>query len=410
MKIVANKHFEEEKPHTRIKHELFKNALAASINIANALNYKDKKNLPFMYIDLYAGAGTFEDGQEGSPLIALNLISKYKEKKSFSSFEFVVTENDKINAENLTTNISNKKINLALTNDLCKHAIYCGRWEDITTELSAYIKARKWGFVFVDPFSLELNLQELINVLNNNIYFKDIMILINKNAQERVLGKLDSQDINKICNYFGIDEKTLIRLINYVKSTKKDCTNNDIIQLLTQNALKKVDKDFKIYAGISRTRQKELENADRFYLALLTSSIGVADSFLYKYSELLEEKEQKAKGGQQNLFDTSPHTKYMNLEQKIITSLGSETITLYELTKRLFNVFLSWKYTEDNQVPHRRAILVALNNLISEKNIDVKITNKLPKRCFNESKKTILAEAFKTKDNLKQIYIKKLDR
>lgn len=244
------------------------------------------------------------------------LISEYLDKRSFEHFEYIVAENNEYNAKCLDKNIEKKRKDLKITDHDLKIALYCGHWEDLMNELSDYVQARKWRFVFVDPFSLELNLPELIRVLNHNIYYKDIMILINKNAQERVLGKPESPDIQKICKYFGIEEKALQRLINHIKRNKKG-TNEDIIQYLTEKALQNVDKDFKIYAGISRTREGELENADRFYLALLTSSIGVADSFLYKYSELLEEKEFNNNGGQQSLFDSSPQTKYTNLEETV---------------------------------------------------------------------------------------------
>ncbi len=402
---TAQEHFSEEKKHTKIKHDLFTEALKASLSISNSLNYKDKSNIPFMYIDLYAGAGKFTDEKEGSPLIAINLISEYIEKRSFEHFEYIVTENDENNAKCLLENIKSKKECLNITDNDLKTALYCGHWEDLTPELSKYIKARKWGFVFVDPFSLELNLQELINVLNHNIYYKDIMILINKNAQERVLGKPDSPDIQKICRYFGIEETKLKRLINYIKVNQKG-TNEDIIQYLTQKALANVDKDFKIYAGISRTREGELENSDRFYLALLTSSIGVADNFLNKYAELLEEKELRDNGGQQNLFDTSPQTKYVNLEETVMTTINKyNSMTLYELTKDLFNVFLSWKFTEDNQIPHRRALTIALNNLLNRKCINFEILGTLPKGCVNLGKNTILSKAFYSKDNMKHIKI-----
>lgn len=410
MKNTAQEHFsEEEKKHTKIKHDLFTEALKASLSIANSLNYKDNSKIPFMYIDLYAGAGKFGDEKEGSPLIAINLISKYVETRSFEHFEYIVTENNENNAKNLAENIKNKIKNSNITDKDLKIVLHCGRWEDLTNELSDYIEARKWGFVFVDPFSLELNLQELINVLNHNIYYKDIMILINKNAQERVLGKPESPDIQKICKYFGIEEKALRRLINHIKINQKG-TNEDIIQYLTQKALKNVDKDFKIYAGISRTREGELENADRFYLALLTSSIGVADNFLYKYSELLEEKELNNKGGQQSLFDMSPQTKYTNLEETVNNVIWRNTeLSLYDLTKILFNVFLSWKFTEDNEIPHRRALTVALNNLLSQNKIRFDVVGTLPRGCVNYDKNTILAKAFNSKENLKHIKIKTLN-
>ncbi len=410
MKNTAKTHFsEEEKKHTKIKHDLFTEALKASLSIANSLNYKDNSNIPFMYIDLYAGAGKFCNDKEGSPLIALNLISEYLDKRSFEHFEYIVAENNEHNAKCLDKNIEKKRKDLKITDRDLKVALYCGHWEDLMNELSDYIQARKWGFVFVDPFSLELNLLELIRVLNHNIYYKDIMILINKNAQERVLGKPESPDIQKICKYFGIEEKALQRLINHIKRNKKG-TNEDIIQYLTKKALQNVDKDFKIYAGISRTREGELENADRFYLALLTSSIGVADSFLYKYSELLEEKEFNINGGQQSLFDSSPQTKYTNLEETVQNIIYQNTeISLYKLTKILFNVFLSWKYTEDNEIPHRRALTVALNNLLSEKKIQFDVIGKLPTGCVNTVKNKVLAKAFNSKENLKHIKIKVLN-
>ena len=320
-----------------------------------------------------------------------------------------MTENNENNAKSLAENIKNKIKNSNITDKDLKIVLHCGRWEDLTNELSDYINARKWGFVFVDPFSLELNLQELINVLNHNIYYKDIMILINKNAQERVLGKPESPDIQKICKYFGIEEKALRRLINHIKINQKG-TNEDIIQYLTQKALKNVDKDFKIYAGISRTREGELENADRFYLALLTSSIGVADNFLYKYSELLEEKELNNKNGQQSLFDMSPQTKYTNLEETVNNIICRNTkLSLYDLTKILFNVFLSWKYTEDNEIPHRRALTVALNNLLSQNKIQFEVVGTLPSGCVNYDKNTILSKAFNSKENLKHIKIRTLN-
>ena len=409
MKNTAEDHFENgEKIHTQIKHKLFKSALDASLSIANALNYKDGENIPYMYIDLYAGAGKFSDEKEGSPLIALNSISKYNDKKSFSSFEMVVAENNKTNSDNLSKNIADKKKTLSIADEDCICDLHCCKWEDCTNELAKHIKARKWGFVFVDPFSLELNLKDLMDLINHNIYYKDIMILINKNAQERVLGKPDNPDIKKICNYFGIEEDVLKRLIAYVKNTKGG-TNEDVIQLLTQRALGDVDKDYRIYAGISRTRQGDLENADRFYLALITGSLGVANNFLETYSDLLEEKELKDNLGQQNLFNTSNTTKYINLEQKINEIILKQgAISLHELTKCLFNVFLSWKYTEDNEIPHRKALTIALNNLLQQKKIEMNFNNNLPKGCINVEKNTILSKAFYAKENLKKIQIKTL--
>lgn len=65
----ANKHFNNsKKKHTKIKHYLFKNILTKSISIAN--NLSNNKPSSFVFIDLFSGAGIFEDNTYGSPMIA----------------------------------------------------------------------------------------------------------------------------------------------------------------------------------------------------------------------------------------------------------------------------------------------------------------------------------------------------
>lgn len=94
MKNIANDYFDSEKPHTKIKHRLFKSTLDTSLSIANGINYSKKENKPYMYIDLFAGAGKFKNEQKGSPLIAMDSFAKYndKTKRSFSNISMIVVE------------------------------------------------------------------------------------------------------------------------------------------------------------------------------------------------------------------------------------------------------------------------------------------------------------------------------
>lgn len=400
MKDTVKNHFDKEKPHTKIKHKLLKAALDISLSISNSINHSKKENKPYVYIDLYAGSGKFKDENNGSPLIALNTFEKYKNKKSFENIEMVVAEQNEQNAINLKKNIEDEKKKLDLNDISCN--TYLGSWETYSHELQGYIKSNKWGFIFVDPFSLELNLGNLIDLIKEGLYFKDILILINKTAQERVLGKPDAPDIKKICKYFNVTEDFLQRAIKSI--TQKGGTNEDIIQLLTKRAFKELNKDYKINVAITRTRQGELENADRFYLSLITSSFGVANNFLEKYSELLEEKKETQNNGQLGLpLFTST---YNSLEQKVKQEINNSTISLYTLTKQLFNVFLSWKYTEHNEIPHKTALLKVLNKLLENNELVLVNPENAKSKCINLNKNKILSEAFNSKENLKTIKVK----
>lgn len=401
MKNTAQEHFNKEKPHTKIKHDLFKNVLDTSLSIANGINFSKKENKSYVYIDLFAGAGKFDDNNQGSPLIALNSFEKYKDKnkRSFQNIEMIVAEKDENNINKLKQNIDSEKTKLAIDSINCE---FCkGSWEEHSEKLKQYIKSNQWGLIFVDPFSLELNFKNLLDLINESPYYKDIIILINKSAQERVLGKIDTPDINKICKYFDISQGNLKRLFDYVKS--KGGSNETVVQHLIKRSLSKLDKDYIINAAITRTRNNKLEDSDRFYLCLITSSIGVANSFLEKYSEELENKNSNKSHLQLNLFDTSPQTKYLSLEERIQNIIKKDTLNLFELSKTLFNVFLSWRYTEENEIPHRQALLTAVNNLISDNKLLILNPEKAKSGCISSKTNRLSAKSLYSKEDAKSI-------
>ena len=69
---VTQAHFNEEAPHTAIKHKLFKSVYDSCISISSSFNNIKREKRKFIYLDLYAGCGKFNDANLGSPLIALN--------------------------------------------------------------------------------------------------------------------------------------------------------------------------------------------------------------------------------------------------------------------------------------------------------------------------------------------------
>lgn len=400
----AEEHFNSEPPHTAIKHKLFKSVLESCVSISNNFDNRNKEKRQFLYMDLYAGCGKFKDENLGSPLIALTSIDEHikSQNNNFDKINLVVSEYNQENAKHLKANIENYINNNHLNNTI-ECSINAQSWEECKQELSKHIKDNKWGFIFVDPFSIELKLPELIELISANQYFKDILILINKNAQERVLGREDDESLEKISSYFGEDIRYIRRLKNLTKSVD-GLNNTAIIQHLISRSFVDLDKDFVINLAITRTRENELENADRFYLCLITSSIGVANVFLNTYANILNEKRHQASGGQLSIFDSCTEVRYFVLSERIKSILLGQKMQLFKLVLKLYNDFYSWKDASPEEIPSTQNIKKAINLLLDNKQLEINNLY-LDKRKLKNNAKNLTMEAFKTKENMKRVLL-----
>lgn len=62
---------------------------------------------PLVYVDCFAGKGKFDDGNPGSPLIALEVIGKCQESTSMESTQIEATFIDLNYADDLRNNLKN---------------------------------------------------------------------------------------------------------------------------------------------------------------------------------------------------------------------------------------------------------------------------------------------------------------
>ena len=216
-------------------------------------------------------------------------------------------------------------------------------------------------------------------------------------------GKSKEDKINYIIENKIISATTLKRLFDFVKS--KGGSNETVVQHLIKRSISKLDKDYVINAAITRTRNGKLEDSNRFYLCLITSAIGVANSFLEKYAEELEDKTLKNNNMQLNLLKTSPITKYVSLEEQIVNIIKHENLTLFELSKKLYNVFLSWKDSDGTEIPHRQALIAAINNLINKTKIIILNPEKAKKGCISSKTNKLLTKALTTKEDAKSVIL-----
>lgn len=401
----ATEHFEEEAPHTAIKHKLFKSVFDSCMSISSSFNNQKREKRTFAYLDLYAGTGIFEDNNLGSPLIALNSINTQlnKESNNISKVNFIMSEQNSENASKLRENITNYISNNSLSNKVFP-VVKSDSWENCTECFSKNLSSSDWGMIFVDPFSVELKIPDLLKIITPYGKLKDVLILINTNAHERILGRSDNDSLQKISDYFGVELKMVRLLKNKVKNVE-NLNNAIVIQRLIRRAFKNVEKDFIINLAITRSRNKNLENSNRFYLCLLTSSYGVANAFLDTYAGLLNDKKEKANNGQRSLFDTDDNYTYFQLKEKIKDITKGQKMSLLKLMSKLLNDFYSWKDASPNEIPNTRNVQKAINLLVEEKFLQTESNNFIKDNHFYKDGKRLKSTAFQNKKNLREIFI-----
>ena len=185
---IETKHFEVQNKHTELKHNLLKNTLNTAIGIAN--HFVSKLPQPtYTYVDLFAGRGMFGDGTKGSPVIALEVLTNYLNSainKNFTNLRIVATEKNEENQTELKQNIE-KIMNFNSVANKIQFYTSNGDWQKYSDDIKKFLKNSNSGFIFADPFSTELNMQNLKSLFKG-IKYHDVLILINNNALERVLG------------------------------------------------------------------------------------------------------------------------------------------------------------------------------------------------------------------------------
>ena len=181
--------------------------------------------------------------------------------------------------------------------------------------------------------------------------------------------------------------------------------NAIVIQRLIRRAFKNVEKDFIINLAITRSRNKNLENSNRFYLCLLTSSYGVANAFLDTYAGLLNDKKEKANNGQRSLFDTDDNYTYFQLKAKIKDITKGQKMSLLKLMSKLLNDFYSWKDASPNEIPNTSNVQKAINLLVEEKFLQTESNNFIKDNHFYKDGKKLKSTAFQNKKNLREIFI-----
>jgi three-Cys-motif partner protein len=138
--------------HTRAKHQLLDRYLGGWYPILS------KWSRRVLYIDGFAGRGRYNDGSEGSPLVALRGLLEHRHLPAMqdTEFVFIFIEHNKSNTESLRAEIDGLKAQYAPwplnIHESVRHSTFEDEMHSIVTLLREQKKRLAPAFVFVDPF------------------------------------------------------------------------------------------------------------------------------------------------------------------------------------------------------------------------------------------------------------------
>lgn len=371
---MSNNHFENRKPHTEIKHKLFTDTFGASLGIAA----KYSKSNSFTYVDLYAGQGKFGDDSIGSPLIAFNEIITFKELSSFHQVKCYFSEKEEKNINALYKQIKllSEKHN---SRNVFAH-IHPGEWSHTEPKLREFIQYSKWGFIFVDPFKNEVDLENLFDLIKKQCSTMELMIFINTQAIKRIAG-LGTQN-KKLADFLGTTEDS-IPVIAKCNNQIRDCL---------QSKFSSTGKQFILNASLPTTKNDHLIKSDTFQLLLSTNSIGVANAFLKSYVEAVE-----------IYGELNASSLFENLEYYILSlAKDFQEISLLKLFQELYKNNNSWKNADIYNIPTSDNVSSVIDRLLTSKNIKFE-TNIAS--LINTRNKRINKTAYRNNRNLREVRI-----
>jgi three-Cys-motif partner protein len=316
----------------------------------------------FTYLDLFAGRGEFGDEAEGSPMLAFDIMEKHISQRvgpgnnRFSKVSIIAIDKNKEAATHLRTTLHRKLENCGANGARLEVRTGDEDWETYDDEISGLLSSSKWGFIFADPFSTELDIERLLKTVETHKAYKDILVLTNYRTQSRQFHRRQGKDTERVCKSLGISQDEL--------------TGASHFDELFGSALKRAFsllKEFAIGVAIPVTVGGKLIKTDYFYLVLATDSIAVADSFLVAYERMI--KTERGAGSWGTLFDEGRDV------LEAFERNRARELTLREIMEDLWNNFLSWRLAVDGpgyQIPTIKSIIDTLNGLRGKRRVEFK--------------------------------------
>ncbi|WNY25353.1 three-Cys-motif partner protein TcmP [Methanolapillus millepedarum] len=130
---------------------------------------------PVQYIDCFSGKGMFEDGTNGSPIIALDIAIECLEKTKSTFAKIDMTFIEMVHADDLKTNLDKYSKSVPEL----KTSIISGKYEDYIEKLLQR-KQKDNVFLYIDPFGIKaIDFSIFDRLSKKNFYSLELLINLN---------------------------------------------------------------------------------------------------------------------------------------------------------------------------------------------------------------------------------------
>ena len=147
--------------HSQAKLDFYKNYLVKYLAILLNDTYTKRINI----YDVFCGIGIYEDGNQGSPIIAMDIIKELIEKYPSKEISLTINDKDKTKVDFVSNHINNNY------NDICEVNSFNLDAVEMLKNVNEDIKKTKKGIknlVFIDPYGYKENYKnDICNIMNS---------------------------------------------------------------------------------------------------------------------------------------------------------------------------------------------------------------------------------------------------
>lgn len=161
------------------------------------------------YVDAFAGAGLYRNGEKGSSLRAAELAQNYKETAKPYQLKCINVEADRDNFENLQANTLDYK-----DSTLNFYGTFAENTDQILNEI-----LDSPALFFLDPFGVKGMQWDLVHRILNRRHATDLWIRFDHVGVQRLNGRYGQEDsgamksFDHLCDVYGIYDKELLHAL-----------------------------------------------------------------------------------------------------------------------------------------------------------------------------------------------------